>query len=307
MFSDIKNKHDIEEYEVLLADEELRKRFYDHLSKLGRNLTYAVESEEIYHAIGVEKLKRYKKEFRFFQELRRNVKIRYFEAIDHREYELKMQKLMDNYIASEEIIRITNPVDITDEDAFSKELERLSSPRAQAEAIQTRLSKAISKQMSRNPAYYKKFSVRIQETIKMYRKHRITEVDFLAQMKQVLHDYREGNSGIEYPERITDNDHAKAFYGELDDLFSEVQFPDSIDKYQLTNDIAELAIETEEIINTNVKVDWTDNPEIHKKIEQKLDDMLYDFFDKHDIEINFEMIDKMIESLKMIALRRFNK
>ena len=35
-----------------------------------------------------------------------------------------MQKLMDNYIAAEEVIRITNPVDILNVKAFEEELER---------------------------------------------------------------------------------------------------------------------------------------------------------------------------------------
>jgi len=36
-----------------------------------------------------------------------------------------MQKLMDNYIAAEGVIRITNPVDILDEKGFAQELQRI--------------------------------------------------------------------------------------------------------------------------------------------------------------------------------------
>ena len=88
-----------------------------------------------------DELETYKKDMKFFQELRRSVKFRYSETIDHKEYEAKMQKLMDNYIAAEDVIRITNPVDISDEKAFEAELKRLNTKRARADAIRTRLTK----------------------------------------------------------------------------------------------------------------------------------------------------------------------
>lgn len=307
IFSEIKNKKDIEEFEVTLADDELRQKFYGLLSKLGRNLTYAIESEEVYRAIGIEKLREYKKEFKFFQELRRNVKIRYFESIDHKEYELKMQKIMDNYVSAEEIIRITNPVDITDEDAFTKELARLSTPRAQAEAIQARLSKSIYKQMPKNPAYFKKFSQRVEETIEMYKKHRILEIEYLSKMKEIMKDYREGKSGIEYPIIIQNDDHAKAFFGEFNTLLSDNKIQIPYEENISDTEIAELSINTKDIISGNIKVDWTNNPEIHKKIEQQLDDLLYEFFENHEITIDFDIIDKIIESTLMIALKRFEQ
>ncbi|MDI5789139.1 hypothetical protein PO124_14070 [Bacillus licheniformis] len=74
-------------------------------------------------------LKNFKVQERFqvFQDLRKSVKLRYSDTIDHKEYEAKMQKLMDNYISAEEVIRITNPVDILNTKAFEEEIERLGS------------------------------------------------------------------------------------------------------------------------------------------------------------------------------------
>src|SRR5699024_1917585 len=144
MFIPVKNKNDTEEYEVLLGDKELREKFYKTLSKFGRHLGIALESERVYNSLSKEEIDKYKKDFKFYQELRKSVKIRYSDTIDHKEYEAKMQKLMDNYIASEDVIRITNPVDILDEKGFEKELERLGTPRAKADAIRTRMSKSIS-------------------------------------------------------------------------------------------------------------------------------------------------------------------
>ncbi len=67
-----------------------------------------------------------------------------------------MQKLMDNYIAAEDVIRITNPVDILDKKGFEEELNRLGSPRAKADAIRTRMTKSISAKWDENPCILQK-------------------------------------------------------------------------------------------------------------------------------------------------------
>lgn len=190
IFAPFKNKNDRGEYEVWLEDEERRENFYNILSKFGRNLGIALESERIYNALPPEELQKYKKDFKFIQELRKSMKIRYSDTIDHREYEAKMQKLMDNYISAEEVIRITNPVDILNAKAFEEEIERLGSKRAKADAIRTRLSKSIHTKWDENPSYYKKFSERIQETLKEYRNKQISEAEYLNRMKKIMKDYQ---------------------------------------------------------------------------------------------------------------------
>ena len=88
----VKNKEAVEEYEVLLSNEELRKEFYETLSKFGRHLKLALESERVYNSLSSDEINKYKKDFKFYQELRKSVKIRYSDTIDHKEYEAQMQK-----------------------------------------------------------------------------------------------------------------------------------------------------------------------------------------------------------------------
>lgn len=183
IFASIKKKQDREAFEVLLEDEERREQFYNVLSNFGRNLSIALQSERIYEALSSEELQKYKRDFKFFQDLRKSVKIRYSDTIDHKEYEAKMQKLMDSYISAEEVIRITNPVDILNAKAFEKEIERLGSKREKADAIRTRLTKSIHTKWDENPAYYKKFSERIEETFQMYKDKRISEAEYLRRME----------------------------------------------------------------------------------------------------------------------------
>lgn len=300
IFIPVKNKNDIEEYEVLLENEELREHFYRVLSQFGRHLAIALESENVYRALGPEELNRYKKDLKFYQELRKNVKLRYSDTIDHKEYEAKMQMLMDNYISAEEVIRITNPVDIMDEKGFEEELQRLQSPRAKADAIRTRLSKRIETKWDENPAYYKKFSERIEETLQAYKEKRISETEYLERMKEILRDFRTGASGITYPDNIRRNPNAQAFYGVVKEIIGETN--DLTGKDEL---MGELALKVDEIIEEHSKVDWHDNMEVHNRIAQELDDLLYDFAKEHGLKLDFDQIDKIIESVKTVALRRY--
>lgn len=302
IFAPIKNKNDREEYEVCLEDEERREEFYGVLSNFGRNLGIALESEKIYNTLPPEELQKYKKDFKFFQDLRKSVKLRYSDTIDHKEYEAKMQKLMDNYIAAEEVIRITNPVDILNAKAFEEELERLQSKRAKADAIRTRLTKSVHAKWDENPSYYKKFSERIQEAIQEYKDKRISEAEYLNRMKDIMNDYRRGESSERYPEIIKENRNAQAFYGVTKDILSETT--ETAASYD-TNTLGNLASRMDEIIKEHQKVDWHDNVEIHNRIAQELDDLLFDFKEKYNLDIDFDTIDKIIEQIKTVALRRY--
>lgn len=302
IFAPIKNKNDREEYEVWLEDEERREEFYGVLSNFGRNLGIALESEKIYNTLPPEELQKYKKDFKFFQDLRKSVKLRYSDTIDHKEYEAKMQKLMDNYIAAEEVIRITNPVDILNAKAFEEELERLESKRAKADAIRTRLTKSVHAKWDENPSYYKKFSERIQEAIQEYKDKRISEAEYLNRMKDIMNDYRRGESSERYPEIIKENRNAQAFYGVTKDILSETT--ETAASYD-TNTLGNLASRMDEIIKEHQKVDWHDNVEIHNRIAQELDDLLFDFKEKYNLDIDFDTIDKIIEQIKTVALRRY--
>ncbi len=314
IFKGIKNKQDKEEYELLLGDEALRNDFYNQLSNFGKYLGIALESEHVYNAIGEEDIKLYKREFKFYQELRASVKLRYSDTIDHKEYEAKVRNLMDTYIAAEDIIQITAPVDILNEKEFEDELMRLGSPRAKADAIRTRMTKRISEKWDENPAYYKKFSERIEEIIEQYKEKRISELEYLEKMRNVMNDFRKGYSGTTYPEKIKHNIHAQAFYGVVKEVLEDERYYEAGVTELVAEDgpiynyegiLADIAMEVDVIIERHCKVDWHDNPDVHKKISQEIDELLYLVKKKHFPKMTFDQIDTMIENIKTVALRRY--
>lgn len=296
LFSPIKNKDDVEELEVYLEDEKLRKDFYDLLSLFGRNLSVILNSESAYSELPREDLEKFKKDFVFWQKLRRNVKIRYFDAIDNKEYEPAMQKLLDAHLHVKGLRKITAPVDILNKEDFEKELKELVSNRAKADSIRSRLDKNISEKYDENPAYYESFSERIKIALQEYKDKVINDAEYLSKMRKIMEDYMQGRSGVKYPEKIKNNVHAQAFYGVISALLN--------DKFD-SNFIAEISIEITKIIEKHSKIDWTNNTTIHNKIAQDIDDLFFNYEKERGMEISLDIIDKIIENVKTVALRRF--
>ena len=299
LFKDIKNKNDLEEYEILLEDEKIRKDFYNKLCKFGSMLGIILPSDQAYYKVGKEKISELRKALAFYQKLRATVKLRYSETIDHKEYEAKMQKLLDNYVVAKEMMRITEPVDITDAENFDKELEKMGTDRGKADAIRTRLTRTISEKSKEDPAYYKKFSARIEETIEAYRNRRITDSEYLQKMQDIKENFRKGNSGISYPTNIT-TENSRAFYGVIyDKLITRMKENANIEE------IGEIALTIQREIESKIKRDWHYNTDIHNEIAQAIDDTIFMYATRKNIKLDLEELDKLIEEIINIALMKY--
>ncbi|MCI5209924.1 MAG: type I restriction endonuclease subunit R, partial [Candidatus Electrothrix sp. ATG2] len=118
LFKTVKHSSDEEAYEVLLADEELREEFYARLAEFGKNLAIALSSEKFLSETAAKTLAGYKTDLRKFQALKASVQRRYAEAIDYRDYEPRIKKLLDTHIQANEVIQLNEPVNIFDETMF---------------------------------------------------------------------------------------------------------------------------------------------------------------------------------------------
>ena len=300
LFAPLASPDDSEEAEVFLADDKRREEFYNLLCAFGKTLNIVLNSQQTYEALPKNERKKYQDTFVFFSKVRRSVKIRYCDAIDNSEYEPLMQNLLDTHLSVAGLRQITNPIDILNRDAFENEIDSLGSIRAKADAITSRLTKNISEKYQENPAYYDSFSKRIKDTLDMYKEKIITDAEYLAKMRSILEDYRLRKTTISYPERIRSNVHAQAFYGVLCAIFEEAG------EAEITPDFAaEMAESITKIIAEHSQVDWTNNKTIHDRIAQDIDDLFYKYEVDRGLKLSFDTIDKVIENVKTVALRRF--
>lgn len=304
LFEPVQNKTDTEEIELFLADDKRRADFYDRLCSFGRALATVLNSERAYSAFENDKaeIAKYKSAFVFYSKVRRSVKIRYADSIDNREYEAQMQNLLDKYMSVEGIRNITNPVDILDREGMARELQELGSERSKADAIAAHLTKSIKEKHDENPAYYESFSKRIKDALEAYKNRVITETEYLDKMKAIMNDYREGTTNISYPEKIKNNIHAQAFYGVIAAVLDDV-----LDVSANIDVISDLSLEITKIIQKHDTVDWQTNTDIHNKIAQDIDDLFYKFEKENGFKVGFDVIDKIIENIVIVALKRFGK
>ena len=300
LFAPVGSISDAEAVEGFLADDNVRQDFYTLLCAFGRALHLVLNAEQAYNALGKEERQKYQDTFIFFSKVRRSVKLQYCDAIDNAEYEPMMQNLLDTHLSVAGLKKITSPIDILNKDDFEKELEELGSLRSKADAIASRMTRSISEKRDENPAYYDSFSKRIRDALALYKEKVISEAEYLAKMRTILGDYHAGRSTVSYPERIKNNVHAQAFFGVLTALFDEVE-----DERITPDFVAEVSEEITKIVASHSQVDWTNNKTIHDRISQDIDDLFYKYEKEHGLKLSFDLIDKIIDNVKTVALRRF--
>ena len=300
LFAPVGSISDAEAVEVFLADDKMRQDFYTLLCAFGRALHLVLNAEQAYNALSKEERQKYQDTFIFFSKVRRSVKLQYCDAIDNAEYEPLMQNLLDTHLSVAGLKKITSPIDILNKDDFEKELEELGSLRSKADAIASRMTRSISEKRDENPAYYDSFSKRIRDALAFYKEKVISEAEYLAKMRTIMGDYHAGRSTVSYPERIKNNVHAQAFFGVLTALFDEVE-----DERITPDFVAEVSEEISKIVASHSQVDWTNNKTIHDRISQDIDDLFYKYEKEHGLKLSFDLIDKIIDNVKTVALRRF--
>lgn len=300
LFAPVGSISDAEAVEVFLADDKMRQDFYTLLCAFGRALHLVLNAEQAYNALSKEERQKYQDTFIFFSKVRRSVKLQYCDAIDNAEYEPLMQNLLDTHLSVSGLKKITSPIDILNKDDFEKELEELGSLRSKADAIASRMTRSISEKRDENPAYYDSFSKRIRDALALYKEKVISEAEYLAKMRTIMEDYHAGRSTVSYPERIKNNVHAQAFFGVLTALFDEVE-----DERITPDFVAEVSEEITKIVASHSQVDWTNNKTIHDRISQDIDDLFYKYEKEHGLKLSFDLIDKIIDNVKTVALRRF--
>jgi type I restriction enzyme, R subunit len=307
IFKTIKNKYDAEAYSELLSDESLRHPFYEKLSVFVRLFKLAMASIEFNDISNEKTIDKYKKDSKFFLQLRVDVKRRYFDDLNYKEYESQVQKLIDKHITTEgEILKITELVDIFDKEKREAEVEKMSSRAAKADHIASRTVKAINVKMNDDKIFYAKLSTLIKEAIEDYHQHRINEAEYLQRVKEYENQFLTGKQN-NVPSIIQNTPNAIAYYNQINALLA-----DSFSKMAEPKEVqASITLEIEKCIKNTVYefdtliIDWQTNSEIEKTLKNNLDDLLYEKQQQYDTEFSFDKIDTLIEEVLKIAKLKY--
>lgn len=307
IFKTIANKRDAEAYQQLLKDEVIRVLFYDKLAAFAKSLKLALSAIQFHKDVEEKTINRYKEDLTMFLKLRLAVVERYSDEIDYKQYEGQIQKLIDTHITTEKIETITELVNIFDKDKFQQEVENTTGKAAKADKIASRTAKHITEKMDEDPAFYKKFSQMLRETIADYEAKRIIEAQYLRRVQDIMNNVL-AHTDNDIPEQLKDRDVAKAFYGLTVEALSE-KIQENIVRKEVAT---QTAVQIDDLVQASVLdsgkaiIDWQYKTNITGKLLIEIGDYLIDEVrDKYNLDLTFIDMDKIAEDCIEVAKIRY--
>ncbi|WP_353197713.1 HsdR family type I site-specific deoxyribonuclease [Parapedobacter defluvii] len=267
IFKQVKNKLDLNAHVELLSDIAIREDFYNKFAVFARILKIALAS------IDFERSTPYGLKIDYQEALSKYAKIRvmamqlYEDQVNFKQYEKQLQKLLDQHVITDEIIRVVAPVDIVDKEAFEAELEKLAGPRAKAEKIAVATAKHISIHMDQDPALYKRLSELIRETIAEMRARRLSELEALRRL-QAIQAEALGEVADDIPDALKRHRHLAPYY-------RLVKNP----KYSANGNEVNVVLKFDELIKQHRVIDMFKKRDVIGKIEIEFGDYLMDELD----------------------------
>jgi type I restriction enzyme R subunit len=148
----------MEPFEQHLADEELRQDFYTRLKAYSGYLHISHSSDQLFNVFDEARVEAQKRDWKQFSELIRTVQLRYQETIDVREFEPKIQKLLDDHVLAMPAVTVIEMVNINDDEALQAVVDESGvSEASRADRIASATRRAITEKMDEDPTFYKQF------------------------------------------------------------------------------------------------------------------------------------------------------
>lgn len=229
IFSGVQNKADREQFRRVLVpvfaedeaglsfdqNQKVREDFYDALTEFGMCLKLALSSRAFFEDGGFKDatIQTYKRDLKFFTELRIQARRDAQEVVDFSEYEAQIRRLVDNQVVGQRIVDPDGVILVSDlgrdsdPDTWSEEKTR-----TEADLIKTRVRKTIEQDLIDDPYAQKVFSEMLKDAI------REAEAMFDHPHKQytMFRDFEEqvrARATPDIPDSLGDNEMAKSFFG----------------------------------------------------------------------------------------------
>jgi type I restriction enzyme, R subunit len=292
----------MEQFEQFLADEAIRQEFYERLKAFSRCLHISLSSDKFFDVFDEAKIDAMKRDWKQFTELRRSVQLRYQETVDVKEFEPKIQKLLDDHVVAMPAETIIEMVNINDPDALKAVVEETGVTEAsRADRIASATRRTITEKMDEDPSLLPQFSELLEETIRDYRAKRISEREYLKNVVDLASKVARKDRGRECRMRsraMTMGRHSSAS--------SKAALVTADGSPIEADEAATIALTIIDIIKAHHIVDVWSNDIAQNKMRNAIDDYFFDVLrDERGIELPVEVMDDLELKIMDLARARF--
>ena len=302
LFRPVQNKKDMEAVEQFLVDDAVRQDFYRRLRAFSRCLHISLSSEKVLDVFDEGQIAEMNRDWRSFSDLRKSVRIRYQEAVDVKDFEPKIKRLLDDHVAAMPAETVVELVDIHDTGVLKAVVEETGITAAsKADRIANATRRAITERMDLDPAFYERFSKLLEDTIEEYRQKRKSESDYLENVVEIASQVADGHLERDVPARLRGNDHGMAFYGVFKGALK-----DGCGEPLRDDEVAEVALAVMEIIHERHIVDVWSNETVQNDMRNAIDDYFYDVLRaEKGIDLTEAQMDDLLAQVMRLAQARF--
>lgn len=291
IFKTVKNKDDDEAYLAHLADEQQRDVFYRSVNTFIRQFNECLVLQDFVSEF--KHIDTYKRELKKFMELRKATSLRYADKVNLAEYKQALVDVLDKYVDARGVELLTKPVNITDREAFEREMENLGSDKSKAEAIAAQTEKTIRENIDSDPEFYERFSKKISEIIEKMRQGKLADIEALKQIRDAKEKVI-NKEDDQLPGAIQNVQGADVFYRNLQEFI-----PVDEGVYN------EIVLTILNLIREESIVDWYKNQDVKRRMMSRIDDYIYDVIQgEYNIDINPEDSRRLIK--KIVELAEYN-
>ncbi len=279
IFASVKNRQDREQFRRVLVprvaddgtghsidhNQKVREDFYDALTEFGMCLKLALSSRTFYEdgAFDEDTIRTYKRDLKFFTELRVQAKRDAQETVDFSEYEDQIRRLVDKQVIGQEIVDPEGFIHVgtlgqdDNPDEWSDDKTR-----TEADVIKTRVGKRIEQDLIDDPYAQRVFSELLKEAIEA------AEAMFDHPGKQYtmfkdLEEQVQSRATPGVPDRFEGQPRAQAYYGAL-----LGQVPSDQDRDE--DKLVEEAFHIDEVVNNAVQAHSINPSSIEAEIKKAL-------------------------------------
>jgi type I restriction enzyme R subunit len=286
IFRSVKNRSDIEQYRRVLVphleggiegpeidrNQKAREDFYEALTAFGMCLRVALGSRSFFEdgSISEKQIATYKRDLKFFTNLRKIVKQDAQETVDFTTYEEQIRKLVDRYVIAEDVQSVDGVLIVND---LGKQVPPETWPaektRNETDIIRSRVRKTIEQELADDPYAQLYFSELLKQAIA----EASSQFDHPYKQYVLFKDLEEklkGRHVDDTPSALENRGHASAYFGVM-----RLEIGDAVVMGDQQNDFVAAALDIEGAVRDAVAENSLNPQNIEAAIRKALLPKLY--------------------------------